>query len=153
MITQGGTADVLKAEASLQIDSLTQCADVPEDELQPHFHHRLMEGSVYSNLINPECDTSHLGVPYAVNTMEQLSPPGSPAEGGLRVLALQRLLPGEGLPLGTLVNTAPWATDADSSIHSRAPWELVNKMFLRADQHGCHWGNTVISVYEVTRAG
>ncbi|XP_035002137.2 interleukin-21 receptor [Hippoglossus stenolepis] len=107
VITQEGTADMLKAEAMLQIDTLTPCADVPEDKLQPHFHHRLMEGSVYSNLINTECDTSHL-VPYAVNTMEPLSAPGS------LTLSSQPGSPAEG-------DSGCWLC-SDSSLEKDSPW-------------------------------
>nr|XP_019939061.1 PREDICTED: interleukin-21 receptor-like [Paralichthys olivaceus] len=67
VVTQEGTADTLKAEASLQIDTLTKCADDPEDELQPHFHHRLMESSMYSN--------------FALGSLTLCYQSGSPAEG------------------------------------------------------------------------
>lgn len=85
---------MLKAEESIQIDTLTKCADLPEEEAQ--FHHQFMEGSAYSNIIDPACDASLLGVPYAVSTMAPhpeptlrdslksltlSSQPGSPAEG------------------------------------------------------------------------
>lgn len=87
---------MLKAEQTLQIDVLTKLQDVHEEvekESQPEFHHQLMEGSTYSNIIDPGCDTSLLGIPYAVSTMSPLaqgsslksltlsSLAGSPAEG------------------------------------------------------------------------
>ncbi|KAK2820229.1 hypothetical protein Q5P01_023188 [Channa striata] len=80
-------SDMLKAEETLQIDTLTKCAEVQEEESHPH--HQLMEGSAYSNIMDPACDLSLLGVPYTVSSMDQLSPqhqtlispPGSPAEG------------------------------------------------------------------------
>ncbi|KAE8284357.1 Interleukin-9 receptor [Larimichthys crocea] len=96
VITQENTADMLKAEQTLQIDVLTKLQDVHEEvekESQPEFHHQLMEGSTYSNIIDPGCDTSLLGIPYAVSTMSPLaqgsslksltlsSLAGSPAEG------------------------------------------------------------------------
>lgn len=95
VVTQENTADMLKAEETLQIDTLTKCAVVEEEEeCQPHFPHTFIEGSAYSNLTDPGCDTSLLGVPYAVSTMALLSSsgsslqnltcslhPGSPAEG------------------------------------------------------------------------
>ncbi|XP_060951434.1 interleukin-21 receptor [Limanda limanda] len=108
VITQEGPADMQKAEATLQIDTLTGCADVPEEELQPHFHHQLIEGSVYSNLINPECDTSCLGVPYAVSTMEPLSAPGS------LTLGSQPGSPAEG-------DSGCWLC-SDSSLEKDSPW-------------------------------
>lgn len=88
---------MLKAEQTLQIDVLTKFQDIHkevEEECQPEFHHQLMEGSTYSNIIDPGCNTSLLGIPYAVSTMSPLSAqgnslksltlsslPGSPAEG------------------------------------------------------------------------
>ncbi|KAM7381827.1 hypothetical protein PAMA_012607 [Pampus argenteus] len=94
VVTQENTTDVLKAEETLQIDSLTKCVDVQEKDCLPHIHQQLMEGSIYSNVTNPDCDPSLLGIPYAVSTMASLSTsacslksltlsfqPGSPAEG------------------------------------------------------------------------
>ncbi|KAF3704544.1 Interleukin-21 receptor [Channa argus] len=94
VITQENSADMLKTEETLQIDTLTKCVAVLEEESQPQSHHQLMEGSAYSNIIDHTCDISLLGVPYIVSTMDQLSAqesslknltlisqPGSPAEG------------------------------------------------------------------------
>ncbi|KAM7370957.1 hypothetical protein PAMP_010464 [Pampus punctatissimus] len=94
VVTQENTADVVKAEETLQIDSLTKCVDVQEKDCLPLIHQQLMEGSIYSNVTNPDCDPSLLGIPYAVSTMAPLSAsgcsltsltlsfhPGSPAEG------------------------------------------------------------------------
>lgn len=94
VVTQENASDMLKAEETLQIDTLTKCMDVQEEECQPQFHRHLMEGRTYSNITDPGCDTSLLGIPYAVSTMapcpapessfesETLSSePGSPAEG------------------------------------------------------------------------
>lgn len=80
---------MLKAEETLQIDT---CAEIQEEEEErgPQFHHKSTEGSTYSNITNPCCDTSLLGIPYAVSTMAPgsslksltlSSHPGSPAEG------------------------------------------------------------------------
>ncbi|XP_049419413.1 interleukin-21 receptor [Epinephelus fuscoguttatus] len=78
VVTQENTADMLKAEETLQIDTFTKCAVVEEEEeCQPQFHHMFTEGSAYSNLTDPGCDMSLLGVPYAVSTMAPLSSPGS----------------------------------------------------------------------------
>ncbi|XP_062234338.1 interleukin-21 receptor [Platichthys flesus] len=109
VITQDGTADMPKAEALLQINTLTQCAEVPEDELQPPLP---MEGSVYSNLINPESDTSCLGVRNAVNTMEPLSAPGS------LTLCYQSGSPAEG-------DSGCWLC-SDSSLEKDSPWYFSN---------------------------
>ncbi|XP_038591024.1 interleukin-21 receptor isoform X2 [Micropterus salmoides] len=93
VVTQENTADMMKAEETLQIDTLAECADLQE-EACPHFHHQLMEASTYCNIASPGCSTSLLGIPYAVSTMTPLpdlegsgmsltfsSQPGSPAEG------------------------------------------------------------------------
>ncbi|XP_029311659.1 interleukin-21 receptor [Cottoperca gobio] len=78
VVTQEHTADMLKAEETLQIDTLTKCAVVEEEECQPQFHHQFMEGSTYSNITDPGCDPSLLGgIPYAVITMAPLSSTGS----------------------------------------------------------------------------
>ncbi|XP_051273984.1 interleukin-21 receptor [Dicentrarchus labrax] len=86
VVTQENTAKMLKAEETLQIDTLSKCADIQEEKCQTQFPQQLMEGSTYSNIIDPGCDTSLLGIPYAVSTMVPLSTPGSsqpgsPAEG------------------------------------------------------------------------
>ncbi|XP_040923223.1 interleukin-21 receptor [Toxotes jaculatrix] len=84
VITHENTSDTLKTEESLQIDVLIKCADVPKEDSQPQLHHHLVEGSAYSNIIDP--DSPLLGIPYAVSTMVSLPAsescqPGSPAEG------------------------------------------------------------------------
>lgn len=92
MVTQENTAEMLKAEETLHIDTLTKCVDVQEEE--PQYHHNLMEGREYSNMTDQAPGGPPLGVPYAVSTMEQqsdpesplknltlISQPGSPAEG------------------------------------------------------------------------
>ncbi|XP_031699622.1 interleukin-21 receptor [Anarrhichthys ocellatus] len=96
VVTQENTADMLKAEETLQIDNLTECQVVEEEEeeSQLQFHHQLMEGGMYSNITDPGCDTLLLGIPYTVITMvppssagsshQSLtlsSQPGSPAQG------------------------------------------------------------------------
>ncbi|KAL3051285.1 hypothetical protein OYC64_001532 [Pagothenia borchgrevinki] len=78
VVTHKHTADVLKAEETLQIDTLTKCEVVEEnEECQPQVFHHFREGSTYSNISDHGCDASMLGVPYAVSTL----PPGHPAEG------------------------------------------------------------------------
>uniref|UniRef100_A0A3Q3MLW4 Interleukin-21 receptor-like n=1 Tax=Labrus bergylta TaxID=56723 RepID=A0A3Q3MLW4_9LABR len=77
VVTQENTADMLKTEETLQIDTLTKCADVQdkeeeeeeEEEGWPQCQNRFMEGSTYSNVSDPRCDVSLLGVPYAVSTI------------------------------------------------------------------------------------
>lgn len=102
MVTPENTADMLEAEETLHIDTLTKCAEVEEkrveeeqeeEKSQPPCQHHFIEGSVYSNIMAPGYDTSLLGLPYAVSTMSPQSdpggslrsltfssPPGSPAE-------------------------------------------------------------------------
>ncbi|XP_026206882.1 interleukin-21 receptor isoform X2 [Anabas testudineus] len=77
VVTQETRADIMKAEETLQIDTLTKCADVQEEECQPQPHLQLMEGSGYSNIIDQFCNVSLLGIPYAVSTMVPLSDPGT----------------------------------------------------------------------------
>ncbi|XP_028264055.1 interleukin-21 receptor [Parambassis ranga] len=71
VVTQENTADILKAEETLQIDTLTECAEVQEEDRPPQLHPQLMEGSAYNNVLTPACSTALLGIPYAVSTMVQ----------------------------------------------------------------------------------
>ncbi|XP_074518808.1 interleukin-21 receptor [Halichoeres trimaculatus] len=96
VVTPENAADVLEAEETLRIDALTKCAEVKEkkEEVQEEkSQHRFVEGSTYSNITYPGCNSSLLGLPYAVSTMSPLldprgslksltfsSPPGSPTE-------------------------------------------------------------------------
>ncbi|XP_018537283.1 interleukin-21 receptor [Lates calcarifer] len=112
VVTKENTTDMLKAEATLQIDTLTKCADVPEEDRHTHFHHQLMEGSSYSNIIEPVCDNSLLGIPYAVSTMAPLAAP----ESSLKSLALssQSGSPAEG-------DSGCWLC-SDTSLEKDSPW-------------------------------
>lgn len=103
---------MLKAEASLQIDTLIKCADAAEEDRQPRFHHPLMEGSQYSNIIDPVCDTSLLGIPYAVSTMSPLSDPGSSLKS--LTLSSQPGSPAEG-------DSGCWLC-SDTSLEKDSPW-------------------------------
>nr|XP_040031982.1 interleukin-21 receptor isoform X1 [Gasterosteus aculeatus aculeatus] len=79
-VTEENTADMLKAEEILQIDTFTECGvpeEEEEEESQAQFHHQFTEGSAYNNV-------SLLGVPYAVSSMAPPPPPlppGGHAEG------------------------------------------------------------------------
>uniref|UniRef100_UPI0037E74849 interleukin-21 receptor n=1 Tax=Semicossyphus pulcher TaxID=241346 RepID=UPI0037E74849 len=79
VVTKENMADMLKAEETLQIDKLTKCADIQEEEEeeQEECQHQFLEGSTYSNITDPGCDASLLGIPYAVSSMAPLSDPGS----------------------------------------------------------------------------
>lgn len=94
MVIQENTTDMMKAEETLQINTLTELEVIEEDECSPQFDHQFVQGSSYSNITDPGCDTSLLGMPYAVSTMTPPSAqgsslkslalssrPGSPAEG------------------------------------------------------------------------
>ncbi len=78
MVTQDNTSDVLRAEETLHIDTLTKCADNQEEECHPQFHYQVMKGNTYSSVTDPAlCDGALLGIPYAVSTMASQSDPVS----------------------------------------------------------------------------
>lgn len=96
VIIQENVSDMLKAEETLQINTLTKCEDIhiQEEDFHPQFHHQFTEGSAYNNINGPGCDAALLGVPYDISTMvpplaqgnslKSLalnSQPGSPTEG------------------------------------------------------------------------
>ncbi|XP_029977755.1 interleukin-21 receptor-like isoform X2 [Sphaeramia orbicularis] len=74
VVMQANPTDMLKTEETLQIDTLTKCAE-EEECCPPLFPHRyLSEGSTYSNLMEPmSCDTGLPGVPYAVSSLQSTS--------------------------------------------------------------------------------
>lgn len=103
---------MLKAEETLQIDTLTKCADVQELECQSQCSHQLMEGSGYSNIIDQVCDMSLLGIPYAVSNMALLSDQGSTHKN--LNLASQSGSPAEG-------DSGCWLC-SDISLEKDPPW-------------------------------
>uniref|UniRef100_A0A8D3CR22 Uncharacterized protein n=1 Tax=Scophthalmus maximus TaxID=52904 RepID=A0A8D3CR22_SCOMX len=109
VITPKDTANVVEAEASLQIDSMIKCEDVPEEDCQPPFHHQLMEGSTYSNTFCPVSDASLLGIPYAASTMAPAFSPGSPT------LRSQTGSPAEG-------DSGCWLCSETTSLETDSPW-------------------------------
>lgn len=112
MVTQENTADTLEKEETLQIDTLTKCAEVQEDDCRPpHFDQHVMEGSSYSNITPSVYDTTLLGVPYAVSTMIPLSAQGSP----MNSLVLDSQL---GSPSG---DSGCWLC-SDTSLEREPPW-------------------------------
>ncbi|XP_068439777.1 uncharacterized protein [Clinocottus analis] len=108
VVTQENTADMLKAEELLQIDTLTKCEVIEkeEEETPLQFHYEFMQGRVYSNISDPGCDTSLLGLPYAVSTMAPPSPPGSPHQS--LALSSQQWRPVEGDSGCWLEKDPPW---------------------------------------------
>ncbi|KAM8730719.1 interleukin-21 receptor [Acanthopagrus schlegelii] len=104
VVIQENTTDMMKAEETLQINTVTESEVIEEDDCEPQFDHQFVQGSSYSNITDPGCDTSLLGMPYAVSTMTPPSAqgsslkslalssrPGSPAEGDSGCwLALER---------------------------------------------------------------
>nr|XP_020461833.1 interleukin-21 receptor-like [Monopterus albus] len=71
------TAEDMLHEEPLQIDTLAKCAEVQEEECECHFPCEAMEGSVYSNVTGPLCNSSLLDIPYTASTVPPLSAPGS----------------------------------------------------------------------------
>lgn len=69
---------MLKTEQTAHIDTLSKYSYVQEEDSPPNFDQNMMEGSTYENVINSDCDSSLLGIPYAVSTMAPMSDPGSP---------------------------------------------------------------------------
>ncbi|XP_071393199.1 interleukin-21 receptor isoform X2 [Centroberyx affinis] len=65
VVTPDNVGDLLKAEETLQIDTMTKCAHVPEKDDPSQFHHQLMEDGPCGS--DPASDGSLLGVPYAVS--------------------------------------------------------------------------------------
>lgn len=65
MDTQANTTDVLKAEETFQIDILIKCPDSQEGACLPQTHLHLLQDITYSNITDPVCDASLLGMPYA----------------------------------------------------------------------------------------
>ncbi|XP_070707702.1 interleukin-21 receptor [Pempheris klunzingeri] len=147
VVTQENTIDVLKAEETLQIDMLSKCADVKQEEeeeeekeSQPPFHRQLTEGSTYSNITDPGCDTSLLGVPYAVSTMAPgsslmsltlSSQPGSPAVGDSGCWLCSHT---------SLEKDPPWYCNEYCTLNSFQQINPVNKTLPNGDDHsGCHY--------------
>ncbi|KAG7507825.1 interleukin-21 receptor-like [Solea senegalensis] len=75
--TQERTVDTQKAEASLRIDGLIKCTDIPGEDRQPRFHLPLVDDRAYNNLSDPVSDESLLDLLYAVATM---NPPSAPED-------------------------------------------------------------------------
>ncbi|XP_030611143.1 interleukin-21 receptor [Archocentrus centrarchus] len=111
VVTHENTADMLEKEETLQIDILTKCADVQEDDCPPKFDPHVMEGSSYSNITAPVYDTALLGIPYAVSTMIPLSAQG----GSTNSLILGSKL---GSPAG---DSGCWLC-SDTSLERDPPW-------------------------------
>ncbi|XP_041829488.1 interleukin-21 receptor [Melanotaenia boesemani] len=89
VITQENTADMLKAEETLQIDTLIKGVEIQEDECPPIFQQHLMEGSAYNNIPTQMRDSDLLSMPYtddsigqehSVQTLPVFIQSGSPAE-------------------------------------------------------------------------
>ncbi|XP_053197711.1 interleukin-21 receptor isoform X2 [Scomber japonicus] len=94
VVTHENTTDTLNAEQTLPIDTLTKYAYVQEEDSPSDFQQNVMKGSTYENIINSDCDSSLLGIPYAVSTMAPMSASGSPLTSC--TLSLQSGSPAEG---------------------------------------------------------
>lgn len=91
MVTGDQTADALKGEEVLRIDTLTKYEDVQEEEPRPRSPQQTRQEATYNNIPHPGCDSSLLGVPYAVST-------AAPAEDGLQRWMCSKVLE-RGAPL------------------------------------------------------
>lgn len=65
MVTGDKTANGGKV---LQIDSLAKCVEVQEEEPWTQTPQQIQQEATYCNIPHPGCDSSLLGVPYAVST-------------------------------------------------------------------------------------
>lgn len=72
------TADMMKAEETLQIDTMTKCEDPPEEDCTSQPQHQPMEEGVCGSMSDTASDASLLGVPYAMGSGSPLSASGSP---------------------------------------------------------------------------
>lgn len=68
MVTRHKTADGLKAEETLQIDTFTKCVAVEELGPRSQTPKQIRQEAMYSNIPPPCCDSLLLGEPYAVST-------------------------------------------------------------------------------------
>lgn len=126
MVTHENT-DMLKTEETLQIDVLTKCAEVQEDDCPPESDQHVMEGSSYSNITAPVYDAALLGVPYAVSTMTPLSAQG----GSMDSLNLGSKV---GSPAG---DSGCWLC-SDASLERDPPWYCNEYCTLSTfQQSGC----------------
>ncbi|XP_069011926.1 interleukin-21 receptor [Embiotoca jacksoni] len=79
VVTQDNSADVLKVEETLQIDTLTKCPDVQEEDRPPRSTDQQPVGdNAYGNIC-VVCDAAHLGITHAASTAAPLSAPESKA--------------------------------------------------------------------------
>lgn len=105
------TADMLKAEETIQIDTMTKCEDVPEEDRPVQFHHQLKEEGAYGNVSAPAPDASLLGIPYTVSPGPPLSASGNPLKSGSIVSGL-----------GSTVGDSGCWLCSDTSLDRDTPW-------------------------------
>lgn len=67
MVTRDKSADGLKAEEIPQIDTFTKCVNIQELGPQSWTPQPVWQEATYLNIPHPGCDSSLLGVPYAVS--------------------------------------------------------------------------------------
>ncbi|TNN04001.1 hypothetical protein fugu_001030 [Takifugu bimaculatus] len=91
VVTGDQTADALKREEVLRIDTLTRYEEVQEEEPRPRSPQQMRQEAMYSNIPHPGFDSSLLGAPYAVST-------AAPAEEGPRCWVCSKVLE-RGAPL------------------------------------------------------
>lgn len=68
VVTRDKMADGLKAEQTLQVDTFIKCVDVQELGPRSQTPQQIQQEAMYSNIPPQGCDSSLLGVPYAVST-------------------------------------------------------------------------------------
>ncbi|KAF7649081.1 hypothetical protein LDENG_00147500 [Lucifuga dentata] len=101
VVTPENRADMLKAEKTLQIDTLTECAEVQEEN---------QAMSPYSNVSDLSSDASLLGLPCAMATTADASAPG--------LLKSQTQSSKPGSPAG---DSGCWV-GSESSFEKDGPW-------------------------------
>lgn len=117
MVTPEKRADVPTAEETLQIEALTECKEVHEEEEDHHHplqHHcKVMKGRLYSNVSDRSSSSSLLGLPYAVSTTATFLASGSLLDQS------QTTSPGPGSPAG---DSGCWLSSDWSFERDNAPW-------------------------------
>ncbi|XP_029933904.1 interleukin-21 receptor [Myripristis murdjan] len=105
------TTNMLKAEETIQIDTMTKCEDEPEEDRPAQFHHQLKEEGAYGNLSAPAPDASLLAIPYTVSPGPPLSASGNPLKDGSTVSGL-----------GSTVGDSGCWLCSDTSLDRDIPW-------------------------------
>ncbi|KAM9837498.1 uncharacterized protein ACBR49_018186 isoform 2-T2 [Aulostomus maculatus] len=106
---RANTTEVPQPEETFHIETLTKFLDAQEGDCPPQGHRGPLEGSMYTNINGPVCDSFLLGTPYAVTTISPLSTAGSS-----KTLSFQSGSPAEG-------DSGCWLC-SDTSTTRDPPW-------------------------------